>query len=168
MKVNGYKILLCACKKYLPEQKNGIVIVNLSNTNNEIISENFFATDNFEVNCFMPILKIRNNNVDKFAVENVEIEETEYFFAGGFDEEKGEGIIQLYKIFDDNEENIVSIEYLQDIDFVYNEKFRGFEGNITCIEQSKINGNILINSSNGNIYLFSKPNLEYYLNETEI
>ena len=168
MKVNGYKILLCACKKYLPEQKNGIVIVNLSNTNNEIISENFFATDNFEVNCFMPILKIKNNNVDKLAVENVEIEETEYFFAGGFDEEKGEGIIQLYKIFDDNEENIVSIEYLQDIDFVYNEKFRGFEGNITCIEQSKINGNILINSSNGNIYLFSKPNLEYYLNETEI
>ena len=169
MNINGKKLLLCACKKYNPEQYNGILIVNLSNINNEIISEKFFDTDNFEVTCFRPILNIKNNNMDKNCIEDEEIEETEYFFVGGFDAEKGEGIIRLYKAFYDTEENDFSIEYLQDIEFIYNdnEKFRGFEGSITCIEQSKINGNILITCSKPQIYLFSKPNLEYYTNETE-
>ena len=162
MNIKGKKLLLCACKKYNPEQYNGILVVNLSNINNEIISEKFFDTDNFEVTCFRPILNIKNNNME-------EIEETEYFLVGGFDSEKGEGIIRFYKAFCDTEENDFSIEYLQDIEFIYNDndKFRGFEGSITCIEQSKINGNILITCSKPQIYLFSKPNLEYYTDVTE-
>jgi hypothetical protein len=169
MNIKGKKLLLCACKKYNPEQYNGILVVNLSNLNNEIISEKFFDTDNFEVTCFRPILNIKNNNIDKNGIEDEEIEETEYFLVGGFDSEKGEGIIRLYKASYDTEENDFSIEYLQDIEFIYNDndKFRGFEGSITCIEQSKINGNILITCSKPQIYLFSKPNLEYYTNETE-
>ena len=164
MNIKGKKILLCACKKYLPEQKNGILIIDLSTINNDNISEIFFETNNFEVNCFCPILDIKNKNKDKYDGDNIKYKETEYFFVGGFDEEKGEGIIQLYKAFYDIEENHISIEYLQDIEFKSNDIFKG-EGSITCIEQSIINGNIIANCSNGYIYLFSKPNIQYYLEE---
>ena len=166
MNIKGKKILLCACKKYSPEQKNGIVIIDLSTKNNDNISETFFDTNNIEVNCFCPILDITNKNKDNYAPKNIEYEETEYFFVGGFDEEKGEGIIQLYKVSYDIEEDGISIEYLQDIEFQSNNIFKG-EGSITCIKQSKINGNILANCSNGYIYLFSKPNINYYLEEIE-
>ena len=166
MNIKGKQILLCACKKYFPEQKNGIVIIDLSTMNNEKISKTFFDTNNIEVNCFCPILDIKNKNMDKCAIENNEYKETEYFFVGGFDEEKGEGIIQLYKAFYNIEEYRISIEYLQDIEFKSNNIFKD-EGSITCIKQSKINGNILANCSNGYIYLFSKPNIKYYLEEIE-
>ena len=36
---------------------------------------------------------------------------------------------------------------------------------INCIIQSKISGNILVTSYSGNIYLFTKPNIDYYLNQ---
>ena len=39
----------------------------------------------------------------------------------------------------------------------------GFDSNITCIIQSKITGNLLINSLDGNINLFKPPNLECFL-----
>ena len=167
MNIKGKLILLCACKKYFPEQKNGIVIIDLSTTNKDILEE-YFDTDNFEVNCFKPILDVKNKSMDK----NGEINEfvgTEYFFVGGFDEEKGEAVIQLYKAYYDNEENKISIEYLQDIefDFKWHSIFKG-QGSIISIQQSKINGNILVNCSSGNIYLFTKPNIQYYLKETDI
>ena len=167
MSIKGRKILLCACKKYYPEQKNGIVILDLSTINGENISERYFDTGNFEVNCFKPILDVKNKTMVKYGEENSQYTETEFFFAGGFDEEKGEAIIQLYKAYYDNEEDNIWIEYLQDIEFKSHKIFKG-EGSITSIQQSKINGNILANSSDGNIYLFSKPNIQYYLEDLEM
>ena len=42
-------------------------------------------------------------------------------------------------------------------------KFKGFNGAISCIEQQKSNGNILITCWDGNVYLFEKVNLEQLL-----
>ena len=167
MNIKGRKILLCACKKYFPEQKNGIVIIDLSTPNTENISEQYFDTDNFEVNCFRPILDVKNKSMDKYGEESSEYADTGFFFAGGFDQEKGEAIMQLYKAYYDNEEQHISIEYLQDIELKSNNIFK-CEGSIINIHQSKINGNILANCSDGNIYLFSKPNIKYYLEENDL
>ena len=167
MNIKGRKILLCACKKYFPEQNNGIVLIDLSTINNENISERYFDTGNFEVNCFKPILDVKNKTMDKYGEESSEGDDTEFFFAGGFDEEKGEAIIQLYKVYYDSEEDLFSIEYLQDIEFKSHNIFNGV-GSIISIQQSKINGNILANSSDGYIYLFSKPNIKYYLEEADL
>ena len=43
--------------------------------------------------------------------------------------------------------------------------FDGFNGNISCITQSKRTGKLLITSWDGNVYLFSAPNISYYLNQ---
>ena len=82
------KIIACGCKKYIPGQNNGILTINLEirNDNIEIISEKFNDTENFEVNCFCQINKEDNNS------KNI------YFFVGGFENERGEGIIQIYRL----------------------------------------------------------------------
>ena len=148
------KIIVCGCKKYFPGQNNGILTINLEirNDNIEIISEKFDDTENFEVNCFCQINKEDNNN------KNI------YFFTGGFENERGEGIIQLYRLI--NVEDNYKIEYLQEIDIV-NKDFEIFEGTINCIIQSKKNGKIYVNCLDGKIYCFSKPNIDYYLEEEE-
>ena len=63
-----------------------------------------------------------------------------------------------------NKENFenTEIEYIKDIEIKSNKrgnKFDGFEGNITCIIQSKYNGNILITCSDGKVYSFKNPNI---------
>ena len=73
--------------------------------------------------------------------------------------------MQLYKVSNDNEGGLPLLEYLQEIEYEYNSEFHGFENTVTCIKQFEINGNIIISSSDGNIYIFSKPNLEFYLQE---
>lgn len=165
MNINDKKFLLCACKKYFPEQKNGIVVVDLSKIDKEKNPEKFVDTDSFEVNCVKPLFNIKNSNSYKNNMKTVKLEEIEYFLAGGFDPEAREGKIKLFKILYAQEENDFSIEYLQDIEFEDSSIFSGFNGSISCIEQSKKTGNILIHCTNGKLYLFSKPNLEYYLEE---
>ena len=168
---NGIKmnrILLCACKQYNLEQKNGILIINAELSNNIDIKKPFYNTDYFEVHCICPISKVENSNenydnIDEEYKKNIKIIETEYFLVGGFDEEKGEGRIKLYKLIYSNEVFDTKIEYLQDIEFFEDENFEGFEGPINCIMQSKITGNILINCYNGEIYLLTQPNINYYL-----
>ena len=46
-------ILLCACKKYLEKQNNGILLISLENNSQK--SYNFYDTGKFEVYCFCPI-----------------------------------------------------------------------------------------------------------------
>jgi len=164
------KILLCACKKYTKKQKNGILLVNLSNFDkNEEINELFYETGPFEVDCFCPITIVENKNSKEEDVtikENITIKKTDFFFVGGFDEEKREGMIRLYKINYTN--NKIDIEFIQDI--VNNEKndsndkaFEGFGKSISSIIQSNIIGNILVTNFDGNVYLFKPPNIDYFL-----
>ena len=93
----------------------------------------------------------------------IEIEDTFYFLVGGFNPNKNKGIIKLFKL-DYNEESFVKkIEYIQD---VYTDN-KYFKGPISCITQSKSDGKILITCWDGSVYLFNKPEIDFYLKENE-
>ena len=144
-------ILLCACKKYNSDGKNGIMAVDIQDKEKDI-SNNFFDFDNFEVNCFCQIGKSQNFEMDK----------TNYFFAGGFDINKRLGIIKLLKLIYDR--NGINITVIQDIFIEENENLEGFNGTINNILQTQ-NGKILVSCWNGKVYSFSEPNISYYLEE---
>ena len=165
--INQKKIILCSCKKYYNGQYNGILAIDYSDENCENIKEIFFPTDNYEVYCTCQISINDNNDIENNYTDSgeKEIKNTKYFLSGGFDQEKREGVIKLFRINYDNEDNLSNIEYLQDIEFEYNKEFQGFDKIITSIIQSSKQGNILATCSDGNVYLLSKPNLEYYLEE---
>ena len=168
-----YNILLCGCKKYNNYQQNGILIIDINSN-----TEDFFDTDNFEVYCFCPILYI--NNTDN----NKEILYTDYFLVGGFSCNKREGMIKLFKLINNEETNFkTKIEFKQDIVFentniilkkeINNNNdvrdksdiyiFSGFERNVSCITQSKINGNIYVTCWDGLVYSLTPPNIRIYL-----
>ena len=166
-KESNYKLLLSACKKYKKNQKNGILLIKID-VKNENFSKIFYNTGNYEVFCFCHILNIKETG---YIFKNeVEIHNTNYILVGGFDVEKGKGILKLYKIlYDDSNFLKTKIEYIQDIDYIQKiqsknnkESFQGFKGPISCICQSKKNGNVLISCWDGNVYLFSPPNIEYF------
>ena len=138
------------------------------------INELFYETGPFEVDCFCPISLVENTNSISEEItkkENIEIKKTDFFFVGGFDDDKREGIIKLYKLNYYNN-NKIDIEFIQDI--INNDRsnssdsndkpFEGFGRSITSIIQSNIMGNILVTSLDGNVYLFKPPNIDYFLN----
>ena len=168
------KILICACKKYKENERNGILLVNPQIQNNKRIKNEFYDTGNFEVYCLCPILIIENrnknfDNIDEKYRKNIIIEDTEYFLVGGFDIEKREGLIKLYKAIYSKETFETRIQYIQDIniDIIDNQKIEYFDGPIICIYQSKITGNILVSCYNGKVYLFTSPNIDYYINNND-
>jgi hypothetical protein len=73
-------------------------------------------------------------------------------------------MIKLYKIIYNININEIKIIYIQDIIIKKNNNFEGFQKAISCITQSKITGNIIITSLKGNVYLFNRPNIEFFLN----
>ena len=93
---NGYKfkVILCACKKYIENQKNGILLVNIDDELYKIdynsslkINYYFYDTNSFEVYCFCPIfIYEKTRNVLKNHMQS-----TDYFFVSGFDKEKIKG-----------------------------------------------------------------------------
>ena len=88
----------------------------------------------------------------------IKIIDTNYFFVGGFDLDKEVGKIKLYKII--YGEQIWNT--IQDIEIDENDKFEDFDEPISCIIQSKTTGHILATCSNGNVYLFTSLNMEFY------
>ena len=168
------KILLCACKKYFKYQRNGILIVNLylkkSSFNDIQFHHYFYDTGNFEVYCICPLLKIGKNII--VLKNNNDKIDTQYFLAGGFNANKKEGMIKLYKVIFGKEYKDNKIEYIQDIIIENNlnnvNDFEKPKMPISSIIQEKSNGNnILATCWNGNVYLFSSLNIEYYLNYDE-
>jgi hypothetical protein len=157
------KILLCACKKYDPQKKNGILSIQLELNNNNKYQEVFYDTEYFQVNCFCQICEVVNENAigdDITEKQNIKINKTNFVFIGGYDEKKGEGVIKLYEI----KEN--KLTFLQDIEFEYDENFQGFDNSVSCITQSNITGNILVTCWDGNVYLLNPPNIDFYLKLT--
>ena len=160
-------ILLCACKKYCRGQKNGILLIIINNEflNNEYINNNniakkFYHTKNFEVYCFCPIMNIKNE--DKIMKDRKIYMKyyTEYFLVGGFCKNKQKGIIKLYKIIYSDNINNIEIEYIQDISI---NNFKGFNQPISSIIQTTKTGNIIVTCWNGEIYLFSQININYFI-----
>ena len=108
------KLLLVACKKYVKNDKNGILLLKLQfDKANNKKSEKFYDTKNFEVYCFCPLLEIDN----KYILENnkKELNDTEFFFVGGFDLDRREGLIKLYKVIYNDDIEKIEIKYIQDI-----------------------------------------------------
>ena len=156
--IKNDKILICACKKYSSYQKNGILLVNTKIEDNQDIFDAFYETNNFEPYCFSQILLVNNNHGNR--KKKSQIYDTNYFFIGGFDQEKRIGSIRLYKINFEYQAYNTTINYIQDIYF----DFEGFfNGAITSIVQTKETGNFLISCSDGNICLFSMANINYFL-----
>ena len=167
-KAENEKLLLSACKRYRKKEENGILLINPQIQENKNVENYFYNTGNFEPYCFCQILIVENNNknldnIDDEYKKNIKIKETDYFLVGGFDEEKRRGAIKLYKVNFNEQLYNRKIEYLQDIEL---DDF--FEGPINCIIQSRTSGNILVTCYNGNIYLFSQPNINFYLDEEEV
>ena len=110
----------------------------------------FIDTKYFEVYCICPIeYEYKDGIINK------------YFLIGGFDEEKEEGQIKLYKlIINKYNKDLFEIEFIQDIEFEKNDKFGGFEGPISSLIQSKYKRNILASCYDGNVYKFSPINLD--------
>ena len=165
---NGYKfkVLLCACKKYIKNQKNGILLVNIDDELYKIdynsslkINYYFYDTKNFEVYCFCPIFIFEKT---KNVLKN-HIQSTDYFFVGGFDKEKNKGMIKLYRIDYGIEYHLSKIEYIQDVNIDKDDNFKKFKGPISSIIQSNNTGEILVSCWDGNTYLFNKPNFENYM-----
>ena len=136
---NNCQLLLVACKKYRKGDKNGILLLKLKLEDQKSEKfEKFYDTQNFEVYCFCPILEIK---IKKILEKNIKAQsnETEYFFVGGFDLDKNEGIIKLFKVIYDNEIEKIEIEYIRDIIVKKKIKkedpnrFKGFKGPISCI-----------------------------------
>ena len=157
-------ILLCACKKYLKCQRNGILLVNINvkNGEKETMKYFFYDTGFFEIYCFCQIFILDKTN-NKVLDDKKIIIGTDYFLVGGFEKKKGKGIIKLYKIINNQNFLETKIEFIQDITFGKNNKFKGFKGPITNIIQTKNNGHLLITCWDGNVYLFSKPNINCFL-----
>ena len=78
-------------------------------------------------------------------------------------------MIKLYKIiYDEKNKKVPSIEYIEDIKS-FDNKFKGFNGPISCITQSKKDGNLLITCWDGNVYLIDKPYIKsYFQHDDEI
>ena len=174
------KALLCACKKYCKNQKNGILLVNIEIKNNKFnndinLNHHFYETGHFEVYCFCPILRVEPEKI--LDNNNIKFIDTDYFLVGGFDLYKYKGIIKLYKVIYGERFFNNKIEYIQDIvleksiienkNEKENEKniFEGFRGPITSITQVKSSNykKLLITCWDGKIYLLSFPNINYYL-----
>ena len=153
------KILLCACKKYIKGQKNGILLIsNLDSIDSDNYKKNnikFYNTKIFEVHCFIQLLNIDNNMI----LKDFNSEKTNYFLVGGFETKKKKGILKLYEI-KKKENKTFDIEEIYDFKIEKNKEFNSFKGPISCIEQTKNNGDILISCWDGNVFLFSNPNLK--------
>ena len=139
-------ILICACKQYNQGQKNGILLIDVDNIEKEEIKYKFYDTNNFEVYSFCS-LYLKND-------ENIEMP-TIYFLVGGYNKEAKRGEIKLYKRknFDNME-----IEFVSNIENekIENDEFKGFNGAISCIIQSKDDNNILITCTDGYVFLFQE------------
>ena len=140
---NGDK-LLCACKKYEKNGENGILLVDLNYSHENKFRYKFFNTGNIEIYCFCQIY-----------------EESKFFLIGCFDLDKRINLVKLYKLSEGKE---LGIRYLQDIENI-DDIFGGFELPVNNIVQIKDKGKIIITTMDGKIYLFSKPNLDLYLNK---
>ena len=138
---NNFNIILCACKKYLKDQKNGILLVNPQIQENQQVENPFYPTKYFEVYCFCLLDK-------------------NFFLVGGFDNRRGEGAVRLYEIFFENKAYKTNIKFRQNI--IINSDDNEFKGPITSIVQNKNDGKILMTCLDGTVNLFTRPNLEYY------
>ena len=159
------KILLCACREYDKGTKNGILVIGMDLKNEEFY-HCFYETKNFEVFCFCQLSIIKNENPiyeDISNKKNIKVINTRYVLIGGFDKNRNEGLIKLYRIANNRTIKNTKIEFLQNIKIEEKNGFSGFGGPISSMTQSNIIGNIIITCWDGNVHLLNPPNIDYFL-----
>ena len=146
-----FKLLLCACKRYIPFQKNGILMIKIDVKNFKVF-EKFEETEDFGVNCFCKIYE----SDDKKLV---------YILVGGFEFDKRRGIVKLYKItFDENEEKLEFIQdAIEEYELLENNDFDGMIENIIKSKHKK--RDIIISCLDGSNYLFNLPKDDNYFKD---
>ena len=163
------RILLFACKKYIKSQKNGILLLynmhhipeDRDNKSEKIEFDSFFYnTEIFEPYCICHLITV---DTKKILEASLETKETDYFLVGGFEKRRKQGMIKLYKIIYGEK---CLIKYIQDIK-IFGINSKGFNGPISCITQSKKDGNLLITCWDGNVYLIDQPEISFYLEQDE-
>jgi hypothetical protein len=140
---SGQNFLICACKKYKSNQTNGIFILDVDSIESENIKYKYYKTNNFIPYCFCQIYS------------------TIFLIIGGYNVDKRQGEIRLYKIINGN---IVELIYIQSVE-IFDDDFNNFNGidmPINNIIQTKDSGKIIVTTLDGYIFLFNKPNLDYY------
>ena len=123
------KILLCACKKYYKNEKNGFLLIFPKLKNYK-----FYSTDDFEIYCFCRIKINENNYIIK--KEEEKIKDFQIVLVGGYDKTINLGLIKFYSIKIGNNFE-PKIELVNDINI--NSKNDGhikFKGPITSIIQN--------------------------------
>lgn len=146
---NNYKLLLCACKSYNNETKNGILMIKIDVNRFKTKAPEFLDTEDFEVNCFCNIYQ---NPVKKYAL----------ILVGGFEIEKRRSMVKLYKLSYDFPDDNIKLIFIQDAieDF---SRFEGFDGMINnIIKPIKRPGDIIVSCINGSNYLFNLPTNDYF------
>ena len=151
------KLLLCACKSYVPGYKNGILIIKIEikrdkKTKIENYSTKHYKFDDtfdFEVNCFC---KIYENKEKSFS----------YILVGGFEVEKRRGMVKLYKISYKGEN--IKLEFVQDAIEDYFD-FCGLIDNIVRPDDKK--RSIIISCFPGTDYEFNLPKNDDYIDILE-
>ena len=156
-------LLLCACKKYIKRQKNGILLINLlsiEDKNNYKEKENiiFYEKKDFEVHCFCQIIK------EDYVIKKNPPIKTNYFLAGGLDLKKSGGCVKLFKINKMNNK-AYELEEIQNINktiiikkydkILYENKKPLFKSAVSSIVQSK---KIFITCWDGSIHLLMPYN----------
>jgi hypothetical protein len=139
-------IILCACKKYLYSQKNGILLIDNNNVGENNYYQ-FYDTNNYEVYCFCQI--IYKENIYILDDEKNKRYYTDYIFVGGFDKDNQKGVLKLYKL--ENNEKDIKIKYISDIEIDNIE----FKSPISSIVQYKCSNDLLIVCLDGNVSLFN-------------
>ena len=142
IKLTNNNFLLCACKKYKKNQKNGILVVDINNLEEEKIKYKFYETEQYEVYSFCQIL------------------ETNFLLVGGFDIVRRKGIIRLYQLNEESYDKLILIKEIKIADET--KGLKEFDMPVNNIIQTKDSGKIVITTIDGKIYLFTKPNLDYY------
>ena len=134
-------ILLCAIKKYKSSQKNGILAVDMNLVRGKDLQYRFYDSGNFQPYCFCQLFK------------------SSYILVGGHDLNKRSGMIRMYNI----NNNINELMYIQDIEINEEDEIDNkFDMPVNNIVQIKETGKLIITCLDGYIFLFSKPNLDYY------
>ena len=139
------------------------MILNQPTNNGQEINEFFYETFDFEVYCICQLLNINDNKNILNNDNKNKIKNTIFFLVGGFDKNKKNGLIKLYKVKNNVEIVKESIIFIKDIEFVKDK----FEKPINCIIQSKTNGKVHFSCSD-TIYSFMPPIYEFYLNSMNI
>lgn len=166
----------CFCQLSLIKNKNNKILDNDVKAHVETIKTNYFLVGGFDGNTRRGLIKLYKANFDKtyektdiefiqdIVIENVtKINENKDNYKNDKKDEEQNKINEEKSANSSSKRRAEKLnEYKKKI-FKERNTFTGFAGPISSIIQSSLTGNILVTCYDGNVYLLTPPNLDYYL-----